>query len=266
MMIKNVAQVSLTTSIVILLLLVFAKLFGYKYSARGRYVLWIIIALRLALPFELPKINLPVRVDIPYSEREIILTTEGNAPLMVVQTQEADRLRQNYRGEDSARYATVATLKDLLTAVWATGTVIFVLYHLGAYFIFRLKIKKHLVFKENGVYSCCLLETPVLVGFFNSIIIMPLEDYTQEETQIIIEHEKMHKKRGDLWIKLLLVIANAVHWFNPIVYLMVSRANKDLEYSCDEAVVKGKDTQYRKLYSMTILKTMGRQSEREEKE
>lgn len=80
--------------------------------------------------------------------------------------------------------------------------------------------------------------------------------YSDEEIKVILKHELTHYKRHDLWYKLLLICANGIHWFNPIIYFMVRQANRDLEYSCDDAVVGNEDMEYRKAYSKTILKSM----------
>jgi len=68
----------------------------------------------------------------------------------------------------------------------------------------------------------------------------------------------VHYKRHDLWYKLLLIIANGMHWFNPIVYIMVKKANRDLEHACDDDVVKNEELEYRKDYSRVILESMER--------
>ncbi|MEL7655200.1 MAG: M56 family metallopeptidase, partial [Bacillota bacterium] len=76
------------------------------------------------------------------------------------------------------------------------------------------------------------------------------------DLEFILKHELVHYKRCDLWLKLLLISANALHWFNPIVYRMVREANKDIEISCDEEVLKGADLLFRKRYSERILDLM----------
>ena len=92
--------------------------------------------------------------------------------------------------------------------------------------------------------------------YFVPKILLPSTDYSNNELVIVLKHELTHFKRGDIWYKLLLIIANSIHWFNPFVYLMAKAANRDLEYSCDDVVVKNSDINFRKEYSLTILKTM----------
>lgn len=73
---------------------------------------------------------------------------------------------------------------------------------------------------------------------------------------LILRHELVHHQQHDLWYKLVLLVANAVHWFNPLVYLLIGQANRDVEQVCDEKVVANQDMAYRKAYSMTILQAM----------
>ena len=48
----------------------------------------------------------------------------------------------------------------------------------------------------------------------------------------------MHIRRFDSITKLVLIAVLCVHWFNPLVWVMYILANRDIELSCDEAVVR----------------------------
>jgi beta-lactamase regulating signal transducer with metallopeptidase domain len=61
------------------------------------------------------------------------------------------------------------------------------------------------MFKVNG------LSSPALIGFINHKIILPNKDYNQEEIKWILRHELIHLKRKDNLLKLLLMIASAIH-------------------------------------------------------
>ena len=62
--------------------------------------------------------------------------------------------------------------------------------------------------------------SPMLIGFFNHVLVLPEEQYSSEELFFILKHELIHLKRGDIYFKLLFVVANAVHWFNPLIWIM----------------------------------------------
>ena len=94
----------------------------------------------------------------------------------------------------------------------------------------------------------------MLIGFMKSTIILPERIYNERELLLILRHELVHYQQHDLWYKLVLLATNAVHWFNPLVYLMNRQANHDVEQVCDDKVVANQDMDYRKAYSLTILR------------
>lgn len=88
---------------------------------------------------------------------------------------------------------------------------------------------------------------------------MPDEEYSAEELHFILKHELVHLKRGDVCLKLLLTTANAIHWFNPLIWLMRKEATVDMELSCDERVTQGADYAQRKACTETLLSTLHKQ-------
>ena len=104
--------------------------------------------------------------------------------------------------------------------------------------------------------KCKIIETPMLIGIIKSKILIPINSFSEDEIIFILEHELTHFKRKDLLYKLLILITNAVHWFNPIVYVMNKVISYECEESCDEAIMKSESISRRKLYGEMILKTM----------
>jgi hypothetical protein len=103
------------------------------------------------------------------------------------------------------------------------------------------------------------VQSPMLIGFKIPAIVLPYKLYGENELVMILRHELTHYKHHDLWYKLILLCANALHWFNPLVWMMNRQAGRDVEQVCDDYVVAGQDLDYRKAYSMTILNTMASQ-------
>lgn len=260
-MINIIMEISLSMTAVILLVLALVPLMNKRYSAKGRRMLWMILAVRLLIPVNLTLPKAPVTIEP--KERSVVLRTDASVPFQVMETEKAWEM--GAMQANSANYAQLFSVTELLTFIWLCGAAAFVLFHLISYWRFRFKIRKKTerVGEYRGVEYCrCpFLESPIMTGFLRPTILLPAEDFSPEELEIILEHEYTHLRRGDLWYKLILMLANAAHWFNPAVYLMVRQADRDLEYSCDEAVVKGKSLEFRKLYSMTILKAMKRKEE-----
>lgn len=107
--------------------------------------------------------------------------------------------------------------------------------------------------KEITVLISKGISSPLMTGFSKSLLFLPNECYSDTDLNFILRHELTHYKRRDLWYKLFLVIVNAVHWFNPFVYLLFREASADLELSCDDKVINGLSNDERRTYSETIL-------------
>ena len=98
--------------------------------------------------------------------------------------------------------------------------------------------------------------TPMLIGLIKPTIILPYMSFTKDELNMVLTHEMVHYRRKDLLVKLFMLVANAVHWFNPAVYALNRQLNTMCELSCDEKVVYEMDTLNRRFYGETILQVL----------
>lgn len=155
---------------------------------------------------------------------------------------------------------------------WAAGTALFLLWQLGSYLALRAKLSRSrrpltdeailaVLEKESAaagrqkplpVYTAAV-GSPMIVGAIKPTLLLPELELSTEQLSLVFRHELIHYRRRDIWYKLLLMLANAIHWFNPMVWLMVYAADRDLELSCDEAVVAGQDEAYREEYGRCLL-------------
>ena len=99
-------------------------------------------------------------------------------------------------------------------------------------------------------------ESPLVFGYFRPVLILPAETYDETDMRFILQHELTHIKQGDVWIKLFLIAANAVHWFNPLIYWLRREAAADLELACDDRVLANRTFAERRAYSEMILATI----------
>ncbi|RDY27700.1 hypothetical protein CHL78_008230 [Romboutsia weinsteinii] len=114
-----------------------------------------------------------------------------------------------------------------------------------------LNIKRNInIFKVNG------LSSPALIGFIKHKIIIPNKDYNQEEIKWILRHELIHFKRKDNLLKLLLMIASAIHWFNPLVKILNKYFKEQCELSCDEEVVDKFSIDEVKNYAFVLVNSL----------
>jgi len=266
-MLTNIFMISLSVSTVILPLLLLTAFFQSIYSARWRYFLWLILALRLIIPFRIELPEAPVNVPVP-PDRPVVFRQERIPSVY----DDNSYIESNSSFVESEVSSLLFTLQDLLLMAWALGAGTLFLYHIVGYFRFKGRInpycrpadktslnvamEKMKINSNISLAICPLIKTPMMTGFVKPVILLPDIKYTPNELEVILTHELTHYKRGDLWYKLLLITANSAHWFNPLVWLMVKQSNRDLEYSCDDEVLKNSDMDFRKHYSLTILKSM----------
>lgn len=257
-MLRTYFEISLGISAVILLIMAVIPLIKKRYSAAMCCGIWLVCAVMLIIPF---KFQVTGRIQIPEPENKIIMSARSE-PQEEIQTEKTSFTEQTAVEAAPAKDTwTAIDLYGLLTAVWLCGAGAFMMYHIIGYILFCRKIRpwcKPIGLTDYNakprLTECALLKSPMLVGFIKPRIMLPRADYSEYELRMILKHELEHYRRGDLYKKLLLIIANAVHWFNPLVYVMRSYANRDIEYSCDERVVRGMSGQEKKDYSLTILR------------
>ena len=72
---------------------------------------------------------------------------------------------------------------------------------------------------------------------------------------MIFRHELCHYRSRDLWYKLLMICITTFYWFNPAVYFMKKEAERDIEFICDEKVMKGRNREDKLRYNQLLLKT-----------
>ncbi len=106
-----------------------------------------------------------------------------------------------------------------------------------------------------SIRQTSLVSAPLTFGVWHPVILMPKKtDWKNENAlQYVLEHEFVHIRRFDIIKKLLLVIAVCVHWFNPLVWAMYILANRDIELSCDEAVVHRFGNNTRAAYAKILI-------------
>ena len=105
------------------------------------------------------------------------------------------------------------------------------------------------------------VRTPLSIGFFPKSIrvILPDRAYTREELALILRHELIHISREDCGFKFFMVFCTALCWFNPLVWLAMSKSADDMELSCDESVLLEADAAVRQTYARLLLTTAGEQ-------
>ncbi len=135
--------------------------------------------------------------------------------------------------------------------VWIAGIAIMLLYCAVSTVRIRRRVAEAIPFKEN-IYRTEEDISPFVMGIFKPRIYLP-EGLAEREQEYILQHEKYHIKRMDHIVKPVAFAALSVHWFNPLVWIAFSLFCKDMEMSCDEAVVSKMGEHIRADYAESLF-------------
>ena len=280
----NLLKTSLLGSLAILAMLVLKPLWRERNRAKTRCWLWLALAAFLLLPVDFSVKNAPVQAAPPKdytlfvgTDKTAIQSTDnlfgdmaeksGQSPAQVRDTI-IQRPVTNPE-QKTTRYIPVTTI---LFYGYLAGAAAFLLYQGISYAHFRRTVRRWKrdvsradyaamlsnTARDLGVSApemivCEAISTPAVTGLLRPRLLLPHERYDVQELRYILRHELCHLKRRDMLLKLVLLAANAMHWFNPVVYLMLRQADEDIELACDSAATDGLELPERAAYSRTLL-------------
>lgn len=280
----NLLKTSLLGSLAILAMLVLKPLWRERYRAKTRCWLWLALAVFLLLPVDFSVKNAPVQAAPPKdyalfvgTDKTAIQSTDN---LFGDMAEKSDQSPAQVRDtiiqrpvtnpeQKTTRYIPVTTI---LFYGYLAGAAAFLLYQGVSYALFRRTVRRWKrdvsradyaamlsdTARDLGVSApemivCEAISTPAVTGLLRPRLLLPHERYDVQELRYILRHELCHLKRRDMLLKLVLLAANAMHWFNPVVYLMLRQADEDIELACDSAATDGLELPERAAYSRTLL-------------
>lgn len=135
--------------------------------------------------------------------------------------------------------------------IWICGIIALAAYSLWTTVRFR-KFLQGASRVEDAVYEMDGLATPFVFGIIRPRIYLPLM-MQEKDRSFVLEHEYVHMARKDYLVKILAWGTVCLHWFNPVVWLAYKLMERDMEMSCDEAVVRKLGYDVRKDYSRALL-------------
>lgn len=142
-------------------------------------------------------------------------------------------------------------LLQICMLIWIAGMIVLLLYGILSYFKCR-RMTVQAVHMEGNIWECDHLATPFVLGIVRSRIYIPFH-LSAEEKPYILAHETYHIRRGDPIVRLLAFVLLTFYWINPFVWLAYFLMIRDMEMSCDEAVLLQLGTQIKKAYSNSLL-------------
>lgn len=285
MVLKIFLSMSCSGGLLILVLLLGKRFLKNKLSRQWQYYIWLVVILRLLLPFG-PETTL-LGETYQAAGQAIAQTGSFLPPLNPLGDGPAPAAgpEQGEVGEDrpAGDLAAARPLRDVgallgshIWLVWLAAALGLLIRRITIYQGFMRYLKAGLIpvsdvelldrlsaaAERLGVrrpVELCvnpLVSSPLLVGFFHPCIVLPGTDISEKNFQYTILHELTHCKRRDLVYKWLVQVTVCLHWFNPLVHLMGREIARACEFSCDEAVLAGIGEGGAQEYGKTLLDAM----------
>lgn len=282
---------TLTASGIVLLVFGISILFGKKIKKTYQCALWGIVLIRLLIP-NMPSSPLSLFNLMPRDE--IVVTEESSSQGEMIQNLSNTSLVQREQVEntinefgkvytvmekndetiskDNEVVTQAFTWKQVLYNVWLVGILVLGSYYTYSYIRAKRKIKgletieaeeilkvfesckeKLKLSKESGQIRLAYWDTSMILGIKNPTITLP-KYCNKQELEMILLHELTHYKYKEHWLTYIQLIALTLHWFNPIVWLGIKQMKEDIEYACDERVIRLGVS--KKNYAETLLNMM----------
>lgn len=284
----NLIQVSLTTSVVLLPILLLCAVLRRRYPARVVCALWVIFAVRLLVPVQNSFPDAPVQVTPRTTLVEVQTTQTGESvsetsgmedePVIAEPQPIIERHWVPAGAAVTAETQKSIAFDEILAIVWAVGAAAFFVGSMLSYRRFvrrvrctardvrdlellriyesereRLGLRQRIPLRQTPE-----ADGPMLVGLVHPVLLLPKGGIPLADAPLILRHELTHAKHKDVLCKMVFLLARCVHWFNPVVHLLAWQGAQDLEIACDQSVVHGLDTDAKRQYGQCILNDVAR--------
>ncbi len=283
-----VFKLNVLAALLIVLVLCVSKFLSKKYSVWWRSWIWLAVSLALLVPVQIPDYWNVVHIQIPQQ------VTEERVPAVKeevrVQGQEAAGETLPTENSLAASESTdlpentsqfreqgiqMLSVYQMLAVVWLAAAALYGLYKLLGRYIVQRELKrwsmpvpdkslemnyqklcrKMKVSRPPKLWMNAKVTTPLLTGLLRPRIYLPSDRYTWKELELLLSHELSHYRHHDLWYKLILQLVCIVYWFNPLLHWMRREADQDLEFLCDERIMKDGAHEERMQYNYLLAQT-----------
>lgn len=259
----DIFQMSFAASVLIAAIVIIRAFTLHKLPKKTFLILWGVAALRLLLPFSIPS-RFSVYTGLDglknlFAQKMAV----NNLPIFPDYTVITDV------GKGVEADIPVSFVSNI-EIIWLSGACVCALFFIIAYVRCRREFKMSLPVEHHAA-ACWLQEhplrrsvqirqtdrinAPLTYGIIHPVILLPKQtDWTDEKRlPYVLAHEYVHIRHFDTLTKLVLTAAVCLHWFNPLVWVMYILANRDIELSCDETVVKTWGESMKSAYALTLI-------------
>lgn len=261
--------VSVTMGLLSVALWGLTPLLRRRYSARCLAIAWLIVLVGFLVPFRPQPAKPVLTVSLPPARAFSIPAAPPAQPEAAApQTQPEEEVMQA-----TAQQQRIAIpWATILFAAWAAGTACVLGARLWQHARFTHTLRRWRrpcppaiwrvmeaekarlgIRRRVRLVRCPAIDSPLLVGLLWPTVCLPAREISDESLALVLRHELVHLRRGDVWARAVALLASAMHWFNPAVRLAAQGLLDQSEAACDAAVLQGLPLDTRAEYGRTIL-------------
>lgn len=262
----NLLQMSLSGAVMILVIVVIRALVINKLPKKTFLALWGVAVVRLMIPYSFCSafsVYSLLEQSAPLTETVKDMSTVAFTPVAPIDNMSP--LPGTSAGNTAAAFV------NPWMVIWVVGAlacaVFFGMAYLKCHREFQVSLPvdndyvkgwlgEHRSYRTIEIRQSGRISTPLTYGVFRPVILMPKNaDWDDLDTlKYVLAHEYVHIRRFDTVIKLVLTVTLCIHWFNPAVWIMYVLANRDIELSCDETVIRQFGEHTKSAYAMTLIR------------
>ena len=218
--INDIFEIVIIVSISIVAIYLLVPFINKKYEVKWRKWIWIMLAIRLLIPYNFSISTTPIRflTDIGVTQEVSQVVNQTSGPNLIGENDpNVSKLTQQSQKEGLK--TPIAEMESILKAIWnaniyvklvfiwALGMIIAVYIHLMMYFVFRRncisnceniedtnilicieKAKRTCnICKQIPVYYCSTITSPMMMGIFKTILLIPKQKYEENELEVILK-------------------------------------------------------------------------------
>ena len=247
----KIINMSISASWLILAVLIL-RLVLKKAPKWVNVLLWGIVAVRLICPFSFESTLSLIPSAETFPEKVI------SGPSFDIQTgiSPVDNRINDYLGDRYFEGVTVPAnngnnIMTILTIVWIIGILLLVAYTIISYRRLHREIDAAVRYKDN-IFQSENVSSPFVLGIIKPRIYLPFKMDSQD-LEHVVAHEQAHIQRKDHWWKPLGFLLLTIHWFNPLIWLAYVLLCRDIEFACDEKVIKELGNEQRADYTQALV-------------
>jgi len=284
----SLIRMSVSGAVMILIIVVIRALLLHKLPKSAFLFLWGVVLVRLLIPYTLPcpfsaysllsEIGVQTSETAPPTNNPTVPSADNPPPVTDLTSGNTAPFEPDLSPSNAVTPAPAPEVPpenglpfDIVTAVWIMGMAACAVFFTVTYIKCRMKFREslpaespyitqwlseHKLRRRISVRRSDRIAAPLTYGVFRPVILLPknYEKIDPDDLKFVLAHEYVHIRRFDAVFKILLTAALCVHWFNPLVWAMYLIANKDIEISCDEAVIRMLGETEKQSYALTLIR------------